>query len=44
VTALRELLQRYSEEEHPGKSETVDPKTGKFHLMLPVVASSGPKP
>lgn len=44
VTALKELLQQYSGEEHSGTSETVNPKDGSLHLQIPVVASSKPKP
>jgi len=43
VTALKELQQQYSGDEHSGTSETVDPKTGNLHLAIPVVASSKPK-
>lgn len=39
VTALKELLQQYSGEEHSGTSETVNPKTGNLHSTIPVVAS-----
>lgn len=43
VTALKELLQQYSGDEHSGTSETVDPKTGNLHLTIPVVATNKPK-
>ena len=44
VTALKELLQQYSGEEHSGATETVDPKNGNLHLRIPVVATNKPKP
>jgi uncharacterized protein YecT (DUF1311 family) len=44
VTALKELLQQYSGDEHSGASETVDPKTGNVHLTIPVVAANKPQP
>jgi uncharacterized protein YecT (DUF1311 family) len=43
VTALKELLQQYSGDEHSGSTETVDPKTGNVHLTIPVVATNKPK-
>jgi len=43
VTALKELLQQYSGEEHSGASETVNPKDGNLHLQIPVVASNKAK-
>lgn len=44
VTALKELLQQYSGDEHSGTTETVDPRTGNIHLTIPVVARNKPKP
>ena len=38
VTALKELLQQYSGDEHSGTAETVDPKTGNIHLQIPIPA------
>lgn len=43
VTALKELLQQYSGDEHSRATETVDPKTGNLHLTIPVVATNKPK-
>jgi uncharacterized protein YecT (DUF1311 family) len=43
VTALKELLQQYSGDEHSATSETVDPKTGNQSLTTPVVAPTKPK-
>lgn len=43
VTALKELLQQYSGDEHSGTAETLDPKTGNLHLTIPVVATNRPK-
>jgi uncharacterized protein YecT (DUF1311 family) len=43
VTALKELLQQYSGDEHSGTGETVNPKDGSLHLQIPVVASSKQK-
>lgn len=40
VTALKELLQQYSGDEHSGISETVDPKTGNLRLQIPIRAST----
>jgi uncharacterized protein YecT (DUF1311 family) len=44
VTALKELLQQYSGDEHSGTTETMDPKTGNVHLTIPVLARNKPKP
>jgi uncharacterized protein YecT (DUF1311 family) len=44
VTALEELIQQYSGDEHSGTSETVNPKDGSLHLRIQVVASGKPKP
>jgi uncharacterized protein YecT (DUF1311 family) len=43
VTALKELLQQYTGDEHSGSTETVDPKTGNVHVTIPVVARNKPK-
>lgn len=36
VTALKEMLQQYSGDEHSGATETVDPKDGSLHMQVPV--------
>ena len=40
VTALKELLQQHSADDHSGASEAVDPKTGNVHLTIPIRAST----
>lgn len=44
VTALKELLQQYSGDEHSAATDSLDPKIGNLHLMVPVAASNKPKP
>jgi uncharacterized protein YecT (DUF1311 family) len=43
VTALKELLQHYSGDEHSRTFETVDPKTGDHHPVIAVSASTEPQ-
>jgi hypothetical protein len=43
VTALKELLQQYSGDDHSGISEIVNPKDSSLHLQIPVVESSKAK-